>query len=128
MSELFMAVLADLEFAEGDEVKIEYSILFFVFHQLSKKLRYLREIIRSSGYLQHFIVEALDTETKSHSRKLLIFSLYNIDEIYYFVHRIRIQFYAELCDIFKIKFGSEAVDDFDDSLDTDPARSSSSEI
>lgn len=128
MSELFESVFADLEFTEGDEVKIEDGVLLFVFHELSQKLRNLRKIIRPSCPLQHFIVETLDTETESHSWEILIFFVDSIYEMQDFVHRIWIEFYTQFCNIFKIELSFEVIYDIDDPVDADSARSSSSDI
>jgi hypothetical protein len=81
MSELFISQLADLEFTEGDKIKIEDRMFFFVLYELSEKFCYLRKIVCSSGHLQYFIIKTLDTKTKPHSRKICIFFIDRIDEI-----------------------------------------------
>jgi len=48
MSELFVTVFVDLEFTEGDEVKIEDGVFSLIFYELSQKLCNLREIVCSS--------------------------------------------------------------------------------
>ncbi len=128
MPKLLMSVLADLEFAEGDEIEIENSVLFFMFHKFSEEISYLHEIVCSSRHLQHFIIEALDAETKSHSREIRISFLYDIDEIQNLVHRIWVQFYAQFRYIFDIEPFSDIFDDIYDPEDSNSARRPSSEI
>jgi hypothetical protein len=62
---LFESVLTDLEFAECDEIEIEDIVLLFVLTELSKEFYDTSERICSSGDFQHFVIEALDSETVS---------------------------------------------------------------
>lgn len=128
MPELFISQFTHLEFTEGDEIEIKDRMFFFVFYQFPQKFSYLSKIIRSSRHLQYFIVEALDTKAESHSWKIFIFLVYRIYKVQDFIHRIWIEFDTQFRNMFKIEFCLEVVDDIDNPVDADPARSSSSEI
>jgi hypothetical protein len=65
VSKLLIAIFADLEFSECDEVEIKYNIIFFMLNEFSEKICNLRKIIRPSGCLQYFIIKALDAEAVS---------------------------------------------------------------
>lgn len=95
MSELLVTIFADLEFSESDEIEIEDIILFFVFAERSQKFYDTIEIVCSSGYLQDFVVETLDTETISQSRYSIIFFIQILDEIQHLFFGIGIQFDAQ---------------------------------
>jgi hypothetical protein len=99
MPKLLIAIFADLEFTESDEVEIKYDIILFVFCKLSQKIRNLREIIRPSGCLQNFVIQTLYPEAISESGKLRIFFIQCFHKVQNFLRGRRIEFYTEFCEI-----------------------------